>query len=153
MSTEQPPRPNTRTWDDDGTHSSLVPPILSEEPSFSIDTANCTRIKTKHRLNPWVQHWASITPLIVGGLGPTITLLAISGCADAWRVDEFPNGIHVSEKDKKWVIACTAIAIVVGFFANLFLLFRMVGRGSPKYMQYLSISLWSLECIVTSSSI
>ena len=95
----------------------------------------------------WIQYWASVTPLIVGALGPTLTLLAISGCADKWRVRVFPAGLDVPVRDPRWVIGLTATAILIGFIANIFLLLRMIGRGNPKYMQDLSILLWTLECI------
>jgi len=73
--------------------------------------------------------------------------MAISGCADRWRAENFPNGTVKTEKDPDWVVATTAVAIVVGLFANIFLLMRMLGRGNPKYMQYMSITLWTLECM------
>src|SRR5215471_9331380 len=56
-------------------------PTLSSSPSYSIGLA---RAPKKSRTS-WLRYWASITPLICGGLGPALTLLAISGCADRWR--------------------------------------------------------------------
>ena len=74
-----------------------------------------------------------------------MTLMALSGCADKWRSEEV-SGVVIDEPDPKWVAAVAAVAIVVGFIANIFLLMRMMGRGNPKHMQYLSITLWTIEC-------
>lgn len=121
-------------------------PALSQYPSFSIGIPSTPpKQKRRHRLKTWIQYWASITPLICGGLGPTVTLMALSGCADKWRSEDI-LGQPVTEPDPLWVVVVTAIAIVVGFIANTFLLIRMMGRGDPKLMQYLSIILWTLEC-------
>src|SRR5579862_9246490 len=68
--------------------------------------------RKKHR--PWQLYWASITPLLCGAFGPVLTLLALSGCADRWRLYATTDGEALSEKDPKWVIAVTALAIVVG---------------------------------------
>ena len=131
-----------RNSDYDGISLAVTPASFSLWPSFSVDTPD----QTYKRRNPWIQHWAAITPLIVGGLGPTLTLLAISGCADNWRVIQLPSGLYVAEKDATWVLVCTGLAIVIGFIANVFMLLRMMGRGNPKHMQNLSIILWTVEC-------
>ena len=96
----------------------------------------------------WIQYWASITPLICGALGPTLTLMALSGCADRWRILELPDGSFHIEPDPQWVVVITAVAIVIGFIANIFLLMRMLGRANPKSMQYLCVTFWALECII-----
>ena len=57
------------------------------------------------------------------------------------------DGTSFSERDPRWVIASTAVAISVGVFANIFLLLRMMARGNPAFNQYMSIALWLLECI------
>ena len=59
---------------------------------------------------------------------------------------EMPDGSHVSEKDPRWVVGITALAIVIGFIANILLLLRMMGRGNPKIIQYWTIVLWMTEC-------
>jgi len=94
----------------------------------------------------WPRYLASITPLICGGLGPTITLLALSGCADRWRT-EVIDGRLIEEPDPKWVIIVTSVAISVGFLANIFLLLRILDRGNPKHLQILCIVFWALECL------
>ena len=99
----------------------------------------------KHR--PWLLYWASITPLLCGALGPVLTLLALSGCADRWRMYVAPDGSDLFEKDPRWVIGVTALAIIVGLFANILLLLRMLGRGNPKHLQIFAILLWFLECM------
>lgn len=122
---------------------------LSSSPSYSIGLPRTS--KKSHA--SWIRYWASITPVICGGLGPTLTLMAISGCADRWRTKSFPDGTVITEKDPNWVIAITAVAIIVGLFANLFLLMRMLGRANPKYMQHMTIALWILECIAFSRGV
>ncbi|SRR6266496_3028240 len=114
----------------------------STDPSYSIGIPHSS--KKSH--SSWLRYWASITPLICGGLGPTLTLMAISGCADRWRTENSPNGTVTTEMNPRWVVAITAVAIVVGFIANIFLLMRMLGRANPKHMQNMSIALWTLEC-------
>jgi hypothetical protein len=104
-------------------------------------------MQTDAKQQSWIMHWASITPLICGGLGPVLTLMALSGCADRWRAENFPGGHTVPEDDPTWVVCITAVAIVIGFTANVLLLMRMMGRGNPKLIQYWSIGLWTLECI------
>ena len=99
----------------------------------------------KHR--PLLLYWASITPLLCGALGPVLTLLALSGCADRWRMYVAPDGSNLFEKDPRWVIGVTALAIIVGLFANILLLLRMLGRGNPKHLQIFAILLWFLECM------
>jgi hypothetical protein len=130
-------------------HSSTV-----REPSQATYSFNSATANEHHRRRhiSWIQYLASITPLICGGLGPTLTLMAISGCADHWRAEELPDGHFLVERDPQWVIASTAVAIVVGFIANIFLLMRMLGRANPKHMQNLCIGLWFLECIVPLSN-
>jgi hypothetical protein len=115
---------------------------FSAATSYSIDAINPKR----HRQISWLLYWASITPLICGGVGPTLMLMAISGCADRWGTKHLSDGTIISERDPAWVIGVTATAIVIGFIANIFLLMRMLGRANPKYMQYASIVLWTLEC-------
>lgn len=110
-------------------------------PSLSIATRHIE--KKVHK--SWLKYWSSITPVICGGLGPLVTLLALSGCADKWRTKTV-DGIAVEERDPKWAMVTTAVAIVLGFIANIFLLMRMMGRGNPKHMQYWSIFLWTMEC-------
>jgi len=94
----------------------------------------------------WLLHLASITPLICASFGPVVTLLALSGCADRWRVFDNGNGTVFDEPDPPWVVATTVTAIVVGLVANTFMLLRMVGRGHPKWDQNISIVLWLTEC-------
>ena len=72
--------------------------------------------------------------------------MALSGCADKWR-DEDIGDRTIDDKDPKWVVATTSLAICIGFIANVLLLARMMGRGNPKYMQYGSIVLWVIECM------
>jgi hypothetical protein len=96
-------------------------------------------------------YWSSLTPLFCGGLGPTLTLLALSGCLDHWRAYEMPDGTTTSERDPRWVVGVTALAIIVGFVANILLLLRMIGRGNPKLLQLWAIALWLLECIPSSN--
>src|ERR1700721_2812130 len=57
----------------------------------------------------WLLRLAQITPLICGAIGPVVTLLALSGCADQWRVFENEDGTEFSEPDPKWVIVPTVI--------------------------------------------
>ena len=106
--------------------------------------------RKKHR--PWLLYWASITPLLCGAFGPVLTLLALSGCADRWRLYATTDGETLSGKDPKWVIAVTALAIIVGLIANILLLARMLGRGNPKHLQWFAIILWLLECTLPSIS-
>jgi hypothetical protein len=101
--------------------------------------------KSRPKHQTWLLYWASINPVICGALGPTLTLLALAGCTDRWRVF-WVDGTSYSEKDPKWVIATTVIAIVMGLLANVFLLLRMMARGNPALNQSMSIILWSLEC-------
>lgn len=123
---------------------------FSSSPSRSAGLLHASKkLHTAHTSR--LRYWATISPLICGGLGPTLTLMAISGCADRWRTETLPDGTVITEKDPTWVVAITAVAIVVGFFANIFLLMRMLGRANPKHMQYMSIALWTLECITLSS--
>jgi hypothetical protein len=93
----------------------------------------------------WLLYWASITPLVCGAMGPTVTLFALSGCVDRWRALEV-NGVQILEPDPGWVVAATVTALVVGLAANLFMLLRMASRGNPKWNQNLSIILWFTEC-------
>jgi hypothetical protein len=101
-------------------------------------------LRRRHRAG--LLYWSSITPLFCGALGPTLTLLALSGCLDRWRVLEMPDGSRASDRDPRWVVGITALAIITGFVANILLLSRMMGRGNPKYIQYATIALWVLEC-------
>jgi hypothetical protein len=101
-------------------------------------------LRRRHRAG--LLYWSSVTPLFCGALGPTLTLLALSGCLDRWRVFEIPGGSRASDRDPRWVIAITALAIIIGFVANILLLTRMMGRGNPKYIQYWTIALWAIEC-------
>jgi hypothetical protein len=135
---EEPTSPTSPTLTDD----------FAREESFSLAPPPPTH--RRHRFHSWLLYWASITPLICGGLGPTLTLMAISGCADKWRSETFPNGITIAEEDPIWVCIVTALAIVIGFIANIFLLIRMMGRGNPKHLQYGAIILWILECTPSS---
>jgi energy-converting hydrogenase Eha subunit A len=96
----------------------------------------------------WLLYWASICPVICGALGPTLSLLAIAGCTDRWRYFYESDGDYFSEKDPTWIIATTVVAIVLGVIANIFLALRMLARGNPALNQYLSITLWSLQCII-----
>lgn len=155
-SSQQQSESPSNPGDDDLTLGTPGP--ISSSPSYSIEPTNTTLFSSpsysiglprasKKSHDSWLRYLASITPLICGGLGPTLTLMAISGCADRWRTED---GTVITERDPVWVIAITAVAIVVGFFANIFLLMRMLGRANPKYMQYLSIALWTLECITFS---
>jgi len=130
---------------DDFTLSSTVRGTAQSTFSFN-STTGLEHHRRRHI--SWIQYMASITPLVCGGLGPTLTLMAISGCADRWRTEDFPDGRVLVERDPPWVLATTAVAIVLGFLANIFLLMRMLGRANPKHMQYLCIGLWFLECIV-----
>ena len=131
---------------DDFTLSSTAPNTPRTTHSFNSTTsAQPPRHHRKHV--SWIQYWASITPLVCGGLGPTLTLMALSGCADHWRTEDLADGRILVERDPAWVVAATAVAIVIGFIANIFLLMRMLGRANPKYMQYLCIIMWSIECI------
>lgn len=100
----------------------------------------------RKKLRPWLLYWASITPLLCGAFGPVLTLLALSGCADRWRLYSTTDGKALLEKDPRWVIAVTALAIIVGLIANILLLARMLGRGNPKHLQWFAIILWLLEC-------
>ena len=56
---------------------------------------------------------------------PISTMLG--GIVDNWRTGSFPDGTVRAENNPQWVVAITAVAIVVGFFANIFLLMRMLG--------------------------
>jgi hypothetical protein len=94
----------------------------------------------------WLLHLASVTPLICGSIGPVVTLLALSGCADEWREHVDADGKVLSEPDPRWVVATTVTALVMGVVANLFMLLRMTGTGPSKWNQNISISLWILEC-------
>jgi hypothetical protein len=121
--------------------------LATTQPFSAATSDSIVSINPKrHRQISWLLYWASITPVICGGLGPTLTLMAISGCADQWRAKHLSDGTIISERDPSWVIGITTTAIVVGFIANIFLLMRMLGRANPKYMQYASIVLWTLEC-------
>jgi len=126
---------------DDLTLSSTVQELSQATSSFNSVTGS-EHHRRKHI--SWIQYIASITPLICGGLGPTLTLMAISGCADRWRTEDFPDGLV--ERNPRWVVATTAVAILLGGIANIFLLMRMMGRANPKHMQNLCIGLWFLEC-------
>src|SRR5277367_3431238 len=128
---------------DDFTLSSTVRGTAQSTFSFN-STTGLEHHRRRHI--SWIQYMASITPLVCGGLGPTLTLMAISGCADRWRTEDFPDGRVLVERDPKWVVAATAVAIITGFVANIFLMMRMLGRANPKIMQYLCIAFWSLEC-------
>lgn len=118
----------------------------ADSPSFSFGDPSDDAPPSSRKGTTWLQYVASITPLICGGLGPTITLMALSGCADKWRDEEIGDRT-IDEKDPKWVVATTSLAICIGFIANVLLLARMMGRGNPKYMQYGSIVLWVIECM------
>jgi hypothetical protein len=100
----------------------------------------------KRRYGTGLLYWSSVTPLFCGALGPTLTLLALSGCLDRWRVLAMPDGSRTSERDPRWVVSITALAIIIGFVANILLLMRMMGRGNPKHIQYWTIALWVVEC-------
>jgi hypothetical protein len=118
---------------------------LAIEPS--IDTLSISQLPEEvHHHVSWSLYLASITPLICGGLGPTLTLLALSGCADRWRVATI-DGLLIEDPDPKWVTITTSVAVAIGLVANIFLLMRMLGRGNPKHMQWLCIILWFLECL------
>jgi len=140
---------------DDQTSSrqpSAEPSFQTDDPSLAIDTSQTPSSSLRshpteqiHQHISWPRYLASNTPIICGGLGPTITLLALSGCADRWRTAVI-NGRLIEDPDPKWVVIVTSIAIAVGFLANVFLLLRMLGRGNPKYMQFLCVVLWALEC-------
>src|SRR5208282_1206307 len=84
------------------TFSSPSTPQTPSTPSFSLSTPPPS--ETPRKSTEWLQYIASITPLICGGLGPTITLMALSGCADEWR-DEQIDGRNLADRDPKWVIA------------------------------------------------
>jgi hypothetical protein len=133
---------------DDVTLSSTTHERALSRTTFSFNSTTPRTHPHRRRHVSWIQYWASITPLVCGGLGPTLTLMAISGCADRWRTEDFSDGRVLVESDPKWVVAATAVAIITGFVANIFLMMRMLGRANPKIMQYLCIAFWSLECIV-----
>jgi hypothetical protein len=92
----------------------------------------------------WFQRVASFHPLVCGGIAPTIVLFALSGCADRWGIN-IMDGLPVEEPDPEWVIIITSVAAMVGLIANFILLWRILGRGNPKLMQLLCITLWLLE--------
>jgi len=142
----RPQSEGTSTADDD--FSLATSPTSSAPLSDSIGAIHPKR----HRQISWLLYWASITPIICGALGPTLTLMAISGCADRWRTKHLSDGTIISEPDPAWVIGVTATAIVVGFIANIFLLMRMLGRANPKYIQYATIILWTVECTLLHPS-
>ena len=114
---------------------------------------------TSHTLSGplhWLLYWASITPIICGGLGPALTLLALSGCVDSWRALALPDGSQLKEGNPVWVIVPTTIAIIFGLIANILLLLSMTGNRNPKYtkyIQYCAIILWILECTFPPSEI
>jgi len=116
--------------------------LASQTPSSSLRSYPTAQI---HQHISWPRYLALNTPIICGGLGPTVTLLALSGCADRWRTAVI-NGRLIEDPDPKWVVVVTSVAIAVGFLANVFLLLRMLDRGNPKHMQFLCIVLWALEC-------
>jgi hypothetical protein len=162
-SRQQSEGPSNRGDDDSNPGPVSFSTSYSEEPANATSSSSPSRsgrhssasknLHTLHSIHTSrLRYWASISPLICGGFGPTLTLMAISGCADRWRTENLPDGTVITEKDPEWVVAITAVAIVVGFFANIFLLMRMLGRANPKYMQYLSIALWALECMIYSVS-
>lgn len=145
------------TVEDSALESSLSPPDEGQiqDPSHlqrvnsdghsETNSTHSPSERKKHR--PWFLYWASITPLLCGAFGPVLTLLALSGCADRWRMYVTKEGGgQLFEKDPRWVIAVTALAIVVGLIANILLLLRMLGRGNPKHLQLFAIILWLLEC-------
>jgi potassium channel subfamily K len=128
---------------DDIASAAIAPSRTTSRTSFSIAAIPTADL---HQHISWPRYLASITPLICGGLGPTITLLALSGCADRWRT-ETVGGDFIQDGDPTWVVVVTAIAIAIGLLANVFLLMRMLGRGNPKYMQINCILLWAIECM------
>lgn len=107
---------------------------------------------TSHTLSDplhWLLYCVSITPIICGGIGPALTLLALSGCVDSWRALPLPDGSQFNEGDPVWVIVPTTIAIIIGVIANILLLVSMTGNRNPKHtkhIQYCAIILWILEC-------
>lgn len=129
-----------------------VPSENSPSPNLSRFQSQATSIGSeepilRRRQRTSLLYWSSLTPLFCGGIGPTLTLLALSGCLDHWRVYEMPDGSSTSDRDPHWVVGVTALAIIVGFIANILLLLRMIGRGNPKLLQLWAILLWLLECI------
>jgi hypothetical protein len=90
----------------------------------------------------WLLYFSSIGPLICGGVGPAVTLLALSGCVDKWKFITLPDGSVVKEEDPSWVIATTVSALLIGFIANVVLAVRLLGMGNPNHAQYWSITLW-----------
>lgn len=123
----------------------VSPEIVPSSPDNRPGCEHPYRLKRRH--TSWKLYWVSITPLICGGLGPMLTLLALSGCVDPWRFENLLNGTTRTDKDPKWVIAIIGVALFVGLIANIFLLLTMLGRANQKYMQLLSIALWTLECM------
>ena len=119
--------------------------LASSSPEDYLGYEHSYRLKKKHI--QWRIYWVRITPLICGGLGPMLTLLSLSGCVDPWRIENLPNGTTRTDKDPNWVIAIIVAALVLGLIANIFLLLTMLGRANQKYMQRLSITLWTLECM------
>ena len=128
-----------------GSNNQNTPCGELRDPSFTDPSVIVDELVSPPQLSS-SYYWASITPLICGGLGPTVTLIALSGSADRWRTENLPDGTARTERDPTWVVASTAVAVVAGFIANIFLFMRMVGRGNQKHMQYMCIALWALEC-------
>ena len=140
----EPSTPNQSISTEATTHSHR--PHLGHRANSETHSETHSIRSTGRKHRSWWHYWASITPLICGALGPVLTLLALSGCADRWRLYVTDNGVSMEEKDPKWVIAVTALAIMIGMFANILLLLRMLGRGNPKHLQIIAIVLWLLEC-------